>query len=186
MYIIWLSLNQRPPAKPEACFRAAQSRAAPSALGCALTLQPRAYARGYPGGGASRLSSYHVLCMISRRRRRATSAAPAVRGRPTVVLKQAPKARSIPAWGNAPGNKVQFHKKGCKPAALPSSRNSYSWGVAPGWYGAGLQPADNSTVGHPLTRGATQVAALRAWQSDRRLECAQPSQRTGFSPPDPL
>ena len=29
--------------------------AAPSALGCALTLQPRAYARGYPGGGASRL-----------------------------------------------------------------------------------------------------------------------------------
>jgi len=104
----------------------------------------------------------HRFSMMSECRRRATSVAPAVRRCPTVRERQAPKARSIPAWGNAPGTELQFSKRAVSPphsplwsglSALPSSRNPYSWGVAPGWYGAGLQPAGKSTVGHPPGAG---------------------------------
>ena len=130
------------------------SGAAPSALRSLRAYSPRAYARGYPGAGASRLIIHQRHCPCPQRRRRHTLVAPAVRGRPTVGFGQAPKARSISAWGNTPGSKVQLDNRAVSPpytslwsglSALPSSQNSYSWGVAPGvapgWYGAGLQPA---------------------------------------------
>ena len=49
---------------PRLATRTNRHRAAPSALGRAVPRLPRAHARGYPGGGASRLIHHHLKTPI--------------------------------------------------------------------------------------------------------------------------
>jgi len=48
------------------------------------------------------------------------------RGVQRLALRQAPKARSISAWGNAPGNKSAVPQKGCKPALYSIMERAFS------------------------------------------------------------
>ena len=89
----------------------------------------------------------------------------------SVGLRQAPKARSIPAWGNAPGNKVQFQKRAVSPpytimerAFSPSIRRDCVFlGRCPRLIWRGPSARMNSTVGRSFTAGAAEVPSLWRW-----------------------
>jgi len=106
--------------------------AAPSPLGCALTHQPRAYAQGDPGGGASRLTVHQVcnpevFALMSQRRRRGTSVAPAVR-------------RVSNGWPKGKRQRRVLYQPGATPRETKCSSTKGLKARPILHYGAGFQP----------------------------------------------